>query len=199
MNIPSLYRETQKGLFFNNRVFWKWIFNAILHSVFLFYLPMKAFKYGIVWENGFGGDYLTLGNTVYSCVVITVCLKAGMETNAWNWIIHLSIWGSIVSWFVYLLLTSFFWPTLPFFPDMAGMIIMLLKTPLFWLCMLLVPFCTLIPDIIFQSIMITVYPGATDKVRLQEHGKVPVIDRMYKPKHTHRSKNSNEEIELGNR
>ena len=202
MNTPSLYRETQKGAFFNNRVFWKWIGNAILHSMVLFWLPMKAFKYGTVWENGFSGDYLVLGNTVYSCVVLTVCLKAGLETNAWNWIIHLSIWGSIVLWYLYVIITSYFWPTLPFFPDMAGMIGMLVSTPFFWLCMLLVPFCTLIPDITLQSIILTTNPSATDKVRLREHGKVPVIDRIYKPKHTQqrnlsKNKTSNEAMELG--
>ena len=171
MNNPSLYKETQKGLFFNNKVFWKWIINAIIHSMILFWLPMKAFEYGMIWDNGKTGDYLTLGNTVYSCVVLTVCLKAGMETNAWNWIIHLSIWGSIVLWYLYLTLTSFFWPTLPFSADMTGMIVMLSKTPFFWMCMLMVPFCTLLPDIILQSLTLTVKPSPTDIVRLKEHGK----------------------------
>lgn len=27
-----------------------------------------------------------LGNVVYTLVVITVCLKAGMELDAWNWV-----------------------------------------------------------------------------------------------------------------
>ena len=185
MNIPALYKETQKGVFFNNWVFWKWIFNSILHSIILFWLPMKAYEYGTVWGNGFGNDYLALGNTVYSCVVLTVCLKAGLETNAWNWIIHLSIWGSIVLWFLYVTVVSYFWPGLSFFPDfafMTGMIGMLVSTPFFWLCLLMVPFCTLLPDIILQSLELTIKPSPTDEVRLKEHGKMPVIDRIYKPK-----------------
>ena len=202
MTTPSLYKETQKGVFFNNRVFWKWIFNAILHSMILFWLPMKAFQHGTVWGNGKSGDYLSLGNTVYSCVVLTVCLKAGLETNAWNWIIHLSIWGSIVLWFLYLTLTSFFWPTLPFFADMTGMISMLCGTPFFWLCMLMVPFCTLLPDIVLQSLTLTMKPSPTDQIRLREHGKLPVIDRIYKPKHlphrntSNKHKTSNEGMEM---
>merc|ERR1719225_629549 len=202
MTTPSLYKETQKGVFFNNRVFWKWIFNAILHSMILFWLPMKAYQYGAVWENGKNGDYLGLGNTVYSCVVLTVLLKAGMETNAWNWIIHLSIWGSMVSWFLYLTLTSFFWPTLPFFADMTGMIGMLTSSLFFWMCLIMVPFCTLIPDITLQSLTLTAKPSPTDQVRLKEHGKAPVIDRIYKPTSYKgsslvKAKTSNDNIEMG--
>jgi hypothetical protein len=40
-------------------------------------MPMAAFTEGIVWPSGRSGDYLVLGNIVYSCVVIVVCLKAG--------------------------------------------------------------------------------------------------------------------------
>lgn len=163
---------------------------------------MKAYQYGTVWDNGKNGDYLGLGNTVYSCVVITVLLKAGMETNAWNWIIHLSIWGSMVSWFLYLTLTSFFWPALPFFADMTGMIGMLTSSLFFWMCLIMVPFCTLIPDILLQSITITARPSPTDIVRLKEHGKVPVIDRIYKPASLKgssavKAKTSNDNIEMG--
>ena len=200
MNFPALYQETQKGVFFNNKVFWKWILNAILHSMVLFWLPMGAFTYGTVWKNGFNGDYLALGNTVYTCTLLTVCLKLGLETNAWNWIIHLSIWGSIVLWYCYLTVTSYFWPTLPLYSEMTGMIGQLVQTPFFWLSMLLVPFTTLIPDITLQSIILTAHPSATDKVRIREHGKVPVIDRIYKLKHTQRNhvkdKTSNEQMEL---
>ena len=184
MNSPALYRETQRGAFFNHTVFWKWIMNAIVHSALLFWLPMNAFTLGTVWGNGFNGDYLVLGNIVYTCVVLTVCLKAGLETNAWNWIIHLSIWGSIGLWFLFLIVYSYFWPiSHSLAADMAGMIELIVTTPMFWLCMLLVPFVTLIPDITLNSIMITVCPNETDKVRLSEHGKVPVIDRIYKQKH----------------
>jgi hypothetical protein len=33
-------------------------------------------------------DYLVLGNTVYTLVVVTTCLKAGIEMDAWTWFSH---------------------------------------------------------------------------------------------------------------
>ncbi|GAA6068811.1 phospholipid-transporting ATPase IB isoform X1, partial [Tachysurus ichikawai] len=36
------------------------------------------------FSNGNSVDYLFVGNIVYTYVVVTVCLKAGMETTAWT-------------------------------------------------------------------------------------------------------------------
>ena len=53
-----------------------------------------------------------LGNTVYTMVVVTTCLKAGLEMDAWTWFSHGSIWGSIVLWFLFLGVYSYWWPTI---------------------------------------------------------------------------------------
>ncbi len=98
MNHPRLYKTSQKGDFFNLKVFWIWIANATVHSMILYWLPMFAFDQGIVWSSGRSSDYLVLGNIVYSCVVITVCLKAGLTLDSWNWLCHLAIWGSVTFW-----------------------------------------------------------------------------------------------------
>lgn len=37
-------------------------------------------------------------------VVVTVCLKAGLITNHWTWLTHLSIWGSIILWFLFMII-----------------------------------------------------------------------------------------------
>ena len=95
MQQPKLYMATQRGQFFNNRVFWKWMGNAIVHSLVLYFVPMMAYERGVIWRNGGSGGYLVLGNIVYSCVMITVSFKAGLELISWNWICHLAIWGSL--------------------------------------------------------------------------------------------------------
>lgn len=100
MNHPRLYKTSQKGDFFNLKVFWIWIANATVHSMILYWLPMFAFDQGIVWSSGRSSDYLVLGNIVYSCVVITVCLKAGLTLDSWNWLCHLAIWGSVTFWWL---------------------------------------------------------------------------------------------------
>jgi hypothetical protein len=48
-------------------------------------------------------DMWALGTTIYTCVVLSVNLEAAMIINYWTWIHHLCIWGSILLWFIFLL------------------------------------------------------------------------------------------------
>lgn len=66
LKYPALYKPSQNAQLFNVKVFWVWIANALIHSVMLFWLPMLAYKYDIIWVNGKSGGYLELGNIVYT-------------------------------------------------------------------------------------------------------------------------------------
>jgi phospholipid-transporting ATPase len=146
-----------------------WIANSIVHSILLYWLTMFSYGDGIVWSNGKSSDYLVVGNMVYTYVVVTVCCKAGLEMDTWSWISHLSIWGSIGLWFAFLIVYSYVWVVgIPLAPNMAGMIELLFSTPFFWLCLLLVPFTTLIPDIAYKALRVTVRTTETDKIRIAE-------------------------------
>ena len=186
MAYPSLYRSSQEGAFFNNRIFWMWMGNAILHSIILYWLPMTGYFEGIAWESGKSGDYLAIGNIVYTAVVITVCCKAGLEMESWSLLTHLSIWGSILFWLLFLVAYSFVWPIgLPIAPDMAGMCNLVYSTGLFWLGVILFTCTALIPDIAFKVVRNTVYtsgqvaqnaPGAS--VAEQTKDIVATLDRL---------------------
>ncbi|XP_059479634.1 probable phospholipid-transporting ATPase IA isoform X2 [Neocloeon triangulifer] len=146
MSFPLLYKSSQLGSAFNRRVFWIWIANSLFHSVLLYWLPLMAFQQDVVWSNGREGGYLVLGNTVYSYVVMTVCLKAALVTHYWTWVTHLAIWGSIIAWFIFLVIYSNFWPTIPLGAVMAGQDHMVFTSPVFWLGLVLIPFTALLPD-----------------------------------------------------
>ncbi|VDL88566.1 unnamed protein product [Schistocephalus solidus] len=63
-------------------------------------------------------------------VVVTVCLKAGMEHNAWTVFSHVAIWGSIISWFLFLAVYPEVYPTLPLAAEMVGMVSICIFLPL---------------------------------------------------------------------
>ncbi|XP_017837733.1 probable phospholipid-transporting ATPase IA isoform X3 [Drosophila busckii] len=168
LKYPQLYKPSQSAKLFNVKVFWIWIFNALLHSVFLFWLPMAAYQSEAIWSDGKTSDYLLLGNMVYTYVIVTVCLKAGLITNSWTWLTHVAIWGSIVLWFTFVLIYSHFWPSLKFASNFAGMDIQLLSTPIFWLGLFLVPITSLLIDVICKLVHNTVFKTLTEAVREQE-------------------------------
>uniref|UniRef100_A0A8C1YKQ6 Phospholipid-transporting ATPase n=1 Tax=Cyprinus carpio TaxID=7962 RepID=A0A8C1YKQ6_CYPCA len=102
LRFPQLYRITQNAEGFNTKVFWGHCINALIHSIILFWFPLKVLEHG---------NYL-----------VTVCLKAGMETTAWTRFSHLAVWGSMVLWMLFFAVYSAIWPTIPIAPDMLGQV-----------------------------------------------------------------------------
>lgn len=103
---PSLYKSFDDQ--FSTRLFWVWIWSAILHSLSLFWLTHFLVSNDTLWQSGLSdGGYLVFGerqhdmallltlfvllntgNMLYTFVVITVCLKAALEITSWTWITH---------------------------------------------------------------------------------------------------------------
>jgi len=159
---PKLYQQHHDN--FNTRIFWIWVFGAIIHSLSLFWLTYFAVSNDTLWSNGLSdGGYLMFGNMLYTYVVITVCLKAGLEISSWTFVTHLTIWGSILAWIIYLLIYSRFWPILPIAAEMAGIDSLLFSSPVFWLG-LVIPFITLFPDLCYIVIKKTCFKTLTDVI-----------------------------------
>lgn len=81
LKYPALYKPSQNAQLFNVKVFWFWIVNALIHSVMLFWLPMLAYEYDIIWINGKNGGYLELGNIVYTVSEQLINFKVIMSSQ----------------------------------------------------------------------------------------------------------------------
>lgn len=148
---PQLYKDHVDNQTYSTRSFWMWIATAFWHSLLLFWFTYLIIYHDALWQNGKSdGGYLVFGNSLYTYVVVTVCLKAGLEMSSWTILTHLAIWGNILSWFVFLMVYSKFWPTLPIAPDMVAIDQILYSTPVFWLGLALVPITALMPDVILK-------------------------------------------------
>lgn len=168
MKFPALYKPSQSAQYFNVKVFWIWIVNSIFHSVLLYWMTYLSMTQDIAWSNGKEGGYLVLGNMVYTYVVVAVCLKAGLEMNAWTWVTHLAIWGSIASWFLFLLIYSNFWPSLPIAADMVGIDRMVMGSGVFWMGLIIIPLITLLGDFTYKVIHRTAFKTLAEAVRESE-------------------------------
>ncbi|KAK2720099.1 probable phospholipid-transporting ATPase IA isoform X3 [Artemia franciscana] len=184
LKYPKLYTPSQTSELFNVRVFWMWIGNALIHSLLLFWLPLFMFSQDIIWSNGRDGGYLVLGNTVYTYVVATVCLKAGFETQAWTWLTHLAIWGSIATWFLFFIIYSNFWPVIPFGANMAGLDRMVFSSATFWAGLLVIPVCCLAGDLAYKALYNTVKKPLYELVRESEIRKSDPSVVLQEPKLT---------------
>uniref|UniRef100_A0A8C7G2B6 Phospholipid-transporting ATPase n=1 Tax=Oncorhynchus kisutch TaxID=8019 RepID=A0A8C7G2B6_ONCKI len=150
LKYPELYKTSQNALGFNTKVFWAHCLNGLLHSVILFWLPLLIFQHDTVSWNGKTPDYLLLGNMVYTFVVITVCLKAGLETSSWTLFSHIAIWGSVFLWVLFFWLYSTLWPVIAIAPDMSGQAEMLFTSGVFWMSLLFIPVTSLLFDVVIS-------------------------------------------------
>ncbi|KAB0342926.1 hypothetical protein FD754_019852, partial [Muntiacus muntjak] len=177
LRYPQLYRISQTGDIFNIKVLWIQSINAIVHSFILFWLPAKMLEHDMVSQGGYTTDYLFLGNFIYTYVVVTVCLKAGLETLSWNKFTHFAIWGSIMIWLGFFAVYSSLWPTVAVAPEMTGQVNMALMCPHFWLGFFIVPIVCLIQNVAWKSIRNTCHRTLLEDVREMESSGVQVLRR----------------------
>uniref|UniRef100_A0A8C3LDD2 Phospholipid-transporting ATPase n=1 Tax=Chrysolophus pictus TaxID=9089 RepID=A0A8C3LDD2_CHRPC len=165
LKYPELYKTSQNALDFNTKVFWVHCLNGLFHSFILFWFPLKALQHGTVFGNGKTSDYLLLGNTVYTFVVLTVCLKAGLETSYWTLFSHIAIWGSIALWVVFFGIYSSLWPVIPMAPDMSGEAAMMFSSGVFWMGLLCIPMTALLFDVVYKVVKRATFKTLVDEVQ----------------------------------
>lgn len=155
LKCPRLYKNSQQSDLFNVKVFWIWIFTAIYHSILLFYLPKLIFSHDIAFSEGLVVGQWFVGDVVYTCVVITVCLKAALELDLWTIYSHFAIWGSIISWFIFLVIYCLPSLALRIAPNMIGQDSMLYSCALFWFTLIIIPVITLMVDFVYHGVQRT--------------------------------------------
>ncbi|XP_054886370.1 phospholipid-transporting ATPase IA isoform X6 [Poeciliopsis prolifica] len=165
LKYPELYKTSQNAMGFNTKVFWAHCLNGLFHSVILFWFPLKAFQHDTVLGSGKTTDYLLLGNMVYTFVVITVCLKAGLETSSWTMFSHIAIWGSIGLWVVFFIIYSSLWPIITLAPDMSGQARVMFSSGVFWMGLFFIPVTSLIFDVTYKVVKKVCFKTLVDEVQ----------------------------------
>uniref|UniRef100_A0A4W6FML3 Phospholipid-transporting ATPase n=1 Tax=Lates calcarifer TaxID=8187 RepID=A0A4W6FML3_LATCA len=140
LKYPELYKTSQNAMGFNTKVFWAHCLNGLFHSVILFWFPLKF-------------------------VVITVCLKAGLETSSWTMFSHIAIWGSIGLWVVFFIIYSSLWPLIPLAPDMSGEASMMFSSGVFWMGLFFIPVTSLVFDVAYKVVKKVCFKTLVDEVQ----------------------------------
>jgi magnesium-transporting ATPase (P-type) len=110
MEVPQLYTLGQRSYYLNMRVFAGWVISGVWHSIICFFIPCLAIAYGSAYYFGASPEYEMLSYLVYTCVVIIISLKVGVESATWTVFHYISIFGSILSWFVVCAIYANIWP-----------------------------------------------------------------------------------------
>ncbi|XP_050526509.1 probable phospholipid-transporting ATPase IA isoform X2 [Daktulosphaira vitifoliae] len=167
LKYPYMYTQINNKL--NTKTFWKWVLNGICHSFLIFWYCLFILKHEIIWNNGYIGDFSILGNCIYTCVLTVVCLKAGLLIQSWNFIVHLTIWSSILSWFIFVVAYSRLAPFL-YYIDITIHLndVILMSSPVFWLTLVLITCFSLMLDVTIMTIQKIFCKSITQKLRKTE-------------------------------
>eukprot|EP00033_Pygsuia_biforma_P001285 GCRY01001452.1.p1 GENE.GCRY01001452.1~~GCRY01001452.1.p1 ORF type:complete len:1119 (-),score=332.21 GCRY01001452.1:1076-4432(-) len=158
--IPRLYRDGQMSKYFNFKVFWQWVSNAIYHSLILFFIPFYSLSHDAVTDSGLSSGLWLTGAIVYTVVIITINLKVALETSYWTYLNHITIWGSIAMWFIFATIYSTMWEgPIPVGPEMYDMITQMFSTPYFYFLLLITPVLALMRDYVWNYVLRTFYPS----------------------------------------
>ncbi|CAF1402273.1 unnamed protein product [Rotaria magnacalcarata] len=169
MRFPAMYKMSQNRSDFNIKVFWTWCLNAVYHSIILYFMSYAMLRHDVAHSDGtVFGSHLFLGNCVYTYVIFVVCLKAGLESDSWTFLTHIAIWGSIASWFLFFIVYSSIWPTIPLAPEMRGMAKYVFSSMYFWLGLIIIPITALLADFIYNCLQRTLYKTLMQEVQEKE-------------------------------
>jgi len=156
---PPLYGQGQRRCMFTmwDRVGWLGL--GVGQAFFLYYGVMHG-VYGdhAVTSAGKAFSLMDAGMCLYTCVVIVVNLQLALSINYWTWLHHLTIWGSIVAWFLVNIIFSHLfdqdWST-----DLYQLFLYdILSSSRYWLGVFLMSTTALLPSLAFRCIQREMFP-----------------------------------------
>jgi len=143
---PKIYRLTQRGDIFSVVVFWKWILSGLVQSLLVTFVPLSIYDSVAMDRLGQSYGLWEWGIVVYTITVIAVNLKLAMVIASWTWLHHLTMWGSIISYFIVMFILN----TDPVFSnagsDYTWVVWRLWSTPKYWLTVIVCTILTLYID-----------------------------------------------------
>lgn len=114
-------------------------------------------------------------------------MQIAMDTYHWNPIMHLFVWGSILSWLVVIPIvsTETFYNLLPGSLRYVGVAFEVLSSATFWIYLPIVTIVALAPTIIFRIMRIDLDPHIVDDVRLLQDKQGRKLFKRIKLRHKH--------------
>lgn len=104
LQFPALYQQGPKNLFFDWYRILGWMGNGLYSSLVIFFLNIVIFYDQAFRVGGETADMEAVGTTMFTCIIWAVNCQIALTMSHFTWIQHLLVWGSIVTWYLFLFL-----------------------------------------------------------------------------------------------
>ncbi|KAJ6846578.1 phospholipid-transporting ATPase 3 isoform X2 [Iris pallida] len=168
---PELYKEGIRNMFFKWRVVVVWAVFSFYQSLVLYYFIVTGSQNGNSPSGKTFGQW-DVSTMAFTCIVVTVNLRLLMACNSITRWHYISIFGSIIAWFLFIFVYSAILINDDRQDNIFFVIYVLMSTLYFYLSLLLIPIAALLPDFLYQGIQRFIFPY--DYQIVQEiHGHEP--------------------------
>jgi len=152
---PELYNRTQNNSDFTLKTFYFWMVNAIWHSLVFYFGTL------LLWDttnrDGTTYDLWSFGNMAVSTCVVTVTLRLAIDTLYWPWMMFVCSIGSVIIYFIFLIVYGFIYGIGSFDP-LYLLFINQAKNINFWLTLLILVIIAVLPDFCQKWLKQHLYP-----------------------------------------
>ncbi|KAJ3691977.1 hypothetical protein LUZ60_012327 [Juncus effusus] len=151
LQFPALYQQGPKNLFFDWYRILGWMGNGLYSSLTLYFLSVSIFSSLAAFRpDGHTADMSAVGTFMFTCIIWAVNLQIALTMSHFTWIQHLFVWGSIGSWYLFLLAYGTASPLI------SGNAFHLLieslgPAPIYWIATFLITACCNIPYLVHIS------------------------------------------------
>lgn len=157
LQFPALYQQGPRNLFFDWYRIMGWMANGLYASLATFFLTILLFYTQAFCSTGQTADIATVGTTMFTCIIWAVNLQIALTMSHFTWIQHVFIWGSVASWYSFLLAYGLSSPVI------SGNAFMLLlevlgPAPIYWCATLIVTAACNLPYLVHISFQRTFNP-----------------------------------------
>eukprot|EP00656_Telonema_subtile_P005349 TRINITY_DN12430_c0_g1_i1.p1 TRINITY_DN12430_c0_g1~~TRINITY_DN12430_c0_g1_i1.p1 ORF type:complete len:261 (+),score=85.45 TRINITY_DN12430_c0_g1_i1:144-926(+) len=162
MCIRDRYSVGQRAGHLNTWLFVRWCTEAMMASVFLFVVPWFS-----VNANPSGRIYSfeAASLQMFTLILFAVTYRIAIETQYWTWLNHLFCWGSLVLWFVYIMLECGLKYGIVTQGALYWDIFNVMSDAVFWLTLLLAPVAAVLPAMVYKVWKALYFPSDSLKVR----------------------------------
>ncbi|KAH9609171.1 hypothetical protein KSS87_002397 [Heliosperma pusillum] len=154
---PQLYMEGLKNTYFQWRVVAVWAFFSVYQSLILFYFITTSGSRPQTSSGKMFGLW-DISTMTFTCVVVTVNIRLLLCCNSITRWHHISVWGSILAWFIFIFGYSGIMTNGDRQENIYYVIFVLMSTPYFYIALILVPIVSLIGDFLYQGLQRWFYP-----------------------------------------
>nr|XP_010915278.1 probable phospholipid-transporting ATPase 4 [Elaeis guineensis]XP_019704377.1 probable phospholipid-transporting ATPase 4 [Elaeis guineensis] len=102
LQFPALYQQGPKNLFFDWYRIFGWMGNGLYSSLIIFFLNINIFYDRAFHAGGQTADMAVVGTAMFTCIIWAVNMQIALTMSHFTWIQHLFVWGSIATWYVFL-------------------------------------------------------------------------------------------------